>query len=176
MIKHENILKSSLLDTPIGTLLAVSDEEKIYLLAFHDSQTIDHTIEQLKQKTASIIIPEYSKPIASIEVELNLYFEGKLKKFKTPLHMTGTPFQKLVWEALLTIPHGKTVSYLAIAKAINKPSACRAVARANAANLIPIVIPCHRVINTNGDLGGYNGGINRKDFLLQHELDNSCTS
>lgn len=175
-MKHQKILYSSLLNTKIGSLLAISDEAAIYLLAFHNHLTIDHTVERLKQKTASLIITEYSKPIASIEAELNLYFQGKLKVFKTPLHLIGTPFQKLVWEALLKIPYGKTPSYLDIAKAINKPSACRAVARANAANLIPIVIPCHRVINSNGDLGGYNGGITRKDFLLKHELNNLRTS
>ena len=94
-----------------------------------------------------------------------LYFDGKLTEFKTPLFFLGSPFQQQVWETLQKIPSGETRSYLEIAKAIEKPLACRAVARANGANQLAIVVPCHRVINTNGDWGGYGGGLARKKWL-----------
>jgi O-6-methylguanine DNA methyltransferase len=104
--------------------------------------------------------------------ELEAYFAGIIQEFKTPLFLfslIGSPFQKRVWEELQKIPRGETRSYAEIAKAIGKPSAFRAVALANGANQIAIVIPCHRVINSNGDLGGYGGGIKRKEWLLKHE-------
>ena len=97
------------------------------------------------------------------------YFAGQLKAFTTPLAPTGTPFQKRVWEELQKIPHGETRSYAAIAAAIGRPTAFRAVAQANGANRIAIVIPCHRVINTSGALGGYSSGVERKQWLLQQE-------
>jgi len=100
---------------------------------------------------------------------LTAYFDGKLKEFQTPLFLLGSPFQKQVWEALNKIPFGETSSYLDIAKRIGRPAACRAVAQANGANQLAIIIPCHRVINHNGELGGYGGGITRKEWLLNLE-------
>ena len=101
--------------------------------------------------------------------KLKSYFEGKLKKFETPLFLLGSPFQKKVWQALLKIPYGTTRSYAAQAVSMSEPKATRAVANANGANQLAIVIPCHRIINSNGALGGYGGGIARKEWLLQHE-------
>ena len=97
------------------------------------------------------------------------YFEGKRQDFKTPLFLLGSPFQKRVWEELMKISPGKTRSYAEIAMAIGKPTAYRAVANANGANQLAIVIPCHRVINSNGELGGYGGGIARKKWLIDLE-------
>ena len=85
------------------------------------------------------------------------------------MFLLGSPFQKQVWEELKKIPSGETRAYLAIAKAVGRPTACRAVANANGANQLAIIIPCHRVINTNGELGGYGGGIARKQWLLDLE-------
>jgi AraC family transcriptional regulator of adaptative response/methylated-DNA-[protein]-cysteine methyltransferase len=107
--------------------------------------------------------------ISSIENELTLYFNGKLNKFATTLFFLGLPFQKRVWEELQKIPYGETRSYSDLAKAVKKPTAFRAVAQANGANQFAIIIPCHRVINKNGDLGGYGGGIVRKEWLINHE-------
>src|SRR3990167_8431232 len=90
-------------------------------------------------------------------------------RFKTPLHLLGTPFQKRVWAALQRIPLGQTQSYLDVAKTIQHPKAVRAVARANGANSLALIIPCHRVICSSGELGGYGGGVSRKKWLLQHE-------
>lgn len=104
-----------------------------------------------------------------IESELAHYFDGVNMIFKTHVHLIGSPFQKRVWEELRKIPPGKTRSYLQIAQLLKKPTACRAVAQANGANQLAIIVPCHRVINTNGELGGYGGGVARKRWLLEHE-------
>lgn len=167
---NNKILKASWLDTPLGPMIAIGDEEFLYLLEFVDRRGLEREVERLRQKIKSTIIPGHTKPISSIESELALYFNGNLRKFKTPLFFLGSPFQKLVWEELLKIPYGQTRSYLDLASAIGKPSAFRAVALANGANQFAIIIPCHRVINTNGELGGYGGGLMRKKWLINHEV------
>jgi len=166
---HTNILKASWLDTPLGPMIAIANEESLYLLEFVDRRGLEREIERLRRKTKSAIIPGCTKPIRSIENELRLYFKGELKEFNTPLFLLGSPFQQHVWAELLKIPPGKTRSYSEIAFAMGKPTAFRAVAQANGANQLAIIIPCHRVINTNGELGGYGGGLARKKWLLNHE-------
>ncbi len=170
--QHPNVLKASWIDTPLGPMLAVSDEEALHLLEFVERRGLEREIERLRFQTKSAIIPGETSPINSIKKELPLYFEGLLKEFKTPLRLLGSPFQKLVWEELLRIPYGETRSYADQSQSIGKPSACRAVANANGANQLAIVIPCHRIINSNGDLGGYGGGIARKQWLIDHEAKN----
>lgn len=167
--KHHSPLKASCIDSPLGPMLAVSDEKALYLLEFFERRGLEREIERLRIKMKSAITPGQTDPIASIEAELKSYFEGTLKEFNTSLHITGSPFQKLVWSELMRIPYGQTRSYLDQAKAIGKETACRAVANANGRNQIAIVIPCHRIINSNGNLGGYGGGITRKQWLIDHE-------
>lgn len=171
LLKH-NTLKAQWLDTRLGPMIAISDDDSIYLLEFIDRRGLEREVERLRQKTKSTIIPGQTKPIGSIQKELDQYFDGKLKEFKTKLFLLGSPFQKRVWEELKKIPYGETRSYLDIAKAIGNHSACRAVAQANGANQIAIVVPCHRVINSNGDIGGYGGGITRKQWLIELETKN----
>ena len=166
---HYNVLKASWLDSPLGPMLAIADEKELYLLEFVERRGLEREIERLRVKTKSAIIPGSSDPIISIEAELKLYFDGTLQVFKTPIHLIGSPFQQLVWGELMRIPYGQTRSYADQALAIGRPSAYRAVANANGANQLAIVIPCHRIINTNGDLGGYGGGIARKRWLINHE-------
>ncbi|MFQ5445115.1 MAG: methylated-DNA--[protein]-cysteine S-methyltransferase, partial [Nitrospinales bacterium] len=102
--------------------------------------------------------------------EFDLYFQGRLKKFTCPLDLRrGTPFQRKVWRALLTIPHGKTRSYRWVAQSIRNPKAVRAVGNANGKNPVSIIVPCHRVVQTNGQLGGYTGGVQIKRKLLDLE-------
>ena len=163
------ILRASWLDTPLGPMLAIANEKALYLLEFVDRRGLEREVERLRVRTKSAILPGKTDPIVSIENELRDYFNGHLKTFKTPLFLLGSPFQKLVWDALCQIPYGETRSYSEQANSIGKPSACRAVANANGANQIAIVIPCHRIINMNGDLGGYGGGIARKQWLINHE-------
>lgn len=164
-----NILKATWLDSPLGPILAIANDEALYLLEFVGRRGLEREIERLRKKTKSAIIPGRSKPIDLIEKELKLYFKGELQTFTAPVLMLGSPFQERVWEELARIPHGETRSYAEIAIAIGKPTAFRAVAQANGANQLAIMIPCHRVINTGGKLGGYGGGIDRKKWLLEHE-------
>ena len=167
---HSNTtLYFSWLDTPLDPILAIGDETSLCLLEFIGKRNLESEIEKLMLKTKAAIIPGSSHPIVSIEKELKAYFKGELKEFKTPLYIFGSPFQKQAWEALMRIPYGQTRSYLDQAISIGKPSSVRAVANANGANQLAIVIPCHRIINTNGNLGGYSGGIEHKKWLIEHE-------
>ncbi len=165
-------LKASWIDTKLGPMIAIADEAALYLLEFACRRGLEREVERLRIKTKAAIIPGITDPINSITLELESYFEGKLKEFNTPIHLLGSPFQKLVWDELMRIPYGQTRSYIAQSKAIGKATAYRAVANANGANQLAIVIPCHRIINSNGDLGGYGGGITRKQWLIEHEKSN----
>jgi O-6-methylguanine DNA methyltransferase len=113
--------------------------------------------------------PSESLPLL-LQTELKAYFSGKLKRFKTPIQFVGTPFQMRVWQELENIPYGETRSYMEIAEAIGKPTAFRAVAQAIGANPLLLIVPCHRVINADGKLGGFSAGIHRKQWLLSHEM------
>lgn len=167
---HKKKLFAEFLATPLGSMLAIGDEKALYLLEFLEKKNLIQEWKQLEKRTDSKILLGPSDPIQSIRLELASYFAGSLKEFKTPLLSLGTPFQLQVWEALQTIPFGQTRSYAEIARAIGSPNACRAVARANSMNRIVIAIPCHRVIETGGALGGYSGGIFRKKSLLETEF------
>jgi AraC family transcriptional regulator of adaptative response/methylated-DNA-[protein]-cysteine methyltransferase len=164
-----NPLKAAWLDTPLGPMMAIADEDALYVLEFVDRRGLELEIDRLRKKLKSAIIPGRTDPIISIEHELKLYFAGKLTEFKTPLFYIGTPFQKRVWDELQKIPYGETRSYADVAVAIGRPTAYRAVARANGTNQMAIVIPCHRVINSSGEMGGYGGGLHRKKWMLDLE-------
>ena len=118
-----------------------------------------------EEKTTDIIPLELEDCV----IQLNEYFDGKRKQFDLKLNPQGTDFQKTVWDALLTIPCGKTVSYLQLSKQLGDEKAIRAVANANGKNPLWIVVPCHRVIGSDGSLTGYAGGLYRKQWLLEHE-------
>ena len=167
--QHHKILKCSWLDTKLGPMIAISDERGLYLVEFVDRRGLEREVERLRIKTKAAIIPGITDPIISITHELDSYFDGALTEFKTPLHLLGSPFQRLVWDELVRIPYGQTRSYMAQAEAVGKATAYRAVANANGANQLAIVIPCHRIIHSNGDPGGYGGGITRKQWLIDHE-------
>jgi len=160
-----SLLKKTLLETPIGTMVAVSNDEFLYLLEFADRLNLNERLHQLRPN----IQTGRTNLLDSLQEELTQYFAGTLQTFKTRLQMTGTPFQVRVWEELLKIPYGTTISYAVLASKIGKPSAFRAVAGANGANKLAIVIPCHRVIYADGALGGYSGGLARKPQLLSVE-------
>ncbi|AXU06696.1 methylated-DNA--[protein]-cysteine S-methyltransferase [Rickettsia japonica] len=162
-------LKAAWLDTPLGSMLAISDEKLLYLLEFVDRRGLEREIERLRIKTESAIIPGSTEPILMIEEDLQLYFNGTLQKFNTPIWFLGSPFQKMVWQELINIPYGETRSYLNQAKALGKPNSYRAVANANGMNQLAIIVPCHRIINSNGKLGGYSRGLHRKKWLIEHE-------
>lgn len=116
-----------------------------------------------------VIISGETLPIQSIRTELKAYFDGALTQFKTSYRVFGSQFQRHVWQSLGNIPYGKTQSYAEQAASLGKPTAYRAVANANGANQLAIMIPCHRIIASDGSLGGYGGGIAVKQWLLEHE-------
>ena len=147
-----------LLPTLFGDIHLVADHQALYSLSFSDLSS-----------TPLIQPAKMSPPVTQVIDELQAYASGHLKVFKTPMFLKGTPFQRRVWGALKTIPYGETRSYKEIAIMIGKPTACRAVALANRSNPLAILIPCHRVIRSDGDLCGYNGGVAKKAWLLCHE-------
>jgi AraC family transcriptional regulator of adaptative response/methylated-DNA-[protein]-cysteine methyltransferase len=157
------------LDTPLGPMTAIADEAALHLLEYADRRGLERQIERLRSRAKAGIVPGRTRPIAQIEAELAAYFAGRSMRFATPLARHGSPFQIAVWDALVAIPAGQTRSYTGLGHAIGRPSAVRAVAQANGANPFAIVVPCHRVINADGTLGGYGGGLPRKRWLLDHE-------
>ncbi len=157
------------LDTPLGPMVAIGDEAALYLLEYADRRGLERQIERLRVRAEAGVVPGRTGPIAQIERELAAYFDGSSMRFETPLARIGSAFQNAVWDALLAIPPGYTRSYAELAGAIGRPRAVRAAARANGANPFAIVIPCHRVINADGALCGYGGGLPRKRWLLEHE-------
>lgn len=163
-------LASTILNTPLGEIKIVADESQLYVLKFTDSLDLDKHLENLSFNLKIKIIPGKTDVFKQIFQELDEYFSKKKLNFTTPTRLTGSNFQHSVWRALQNISAGKTCSYLKIAEQIGKPKSFRAVANACRANPLAIVIPCHRVIKTSGELGGYNGGAFKKSRLLKHEL------
>ena len=152
-------LHSAYYNSELGWIKITASENGIRKLEFEESGMAN-------KKIANPYLKECLK-------ELGEYFEGKRKNFTVKLDWEGTNFQKRVWTYLLTIPFGKTTSYMNIAKALGDEKSVRAVGTANGQNNIAIIIPCHRVIGSNGSLTGYAGGIWRKDWLLKHENEYS---
>ena len=160
------------IESPVGALNVAATEDGICWLDFADKSTADKHFKSFVKKLKASIAQNNNLHINELETQLKEYFEGKRKEFTIPLIIVGTPFQKKVWAALQDIPYGATRSYKEQSTAIGMPKAVRAVANANGRNPISIVIPCHRVIGSNGTLTGYGGGLWRKKFLL--ELEAGC--
>lgn len=165
----QNALSASWIKTPIEQMIVVSSQSRIHLLEFANSKHLQRKLKYIERVAKTIINQSVTKPIISIKNELQEYFDGALREFNTPIAPFGTNFQNIVWKELMHVPYGKTRSYKELANNINMKTAYRAVALANSANNIAIVIPCHRIINNNGNLGGYSGGIQNKQWLLNHE-------
>jgi len=157
------------LETPMGRMISIADDDALYLLEFTNRKNMRRQFDRLRKVQSRAVLPGRTKITDQIEMELEQYFTGELEDFQTPLSTSGTDFQRQTWDALQTIPHGQTRSYAQLAAMIGKPDAVRAVASANANNGLALIIPCHRVIGKNGGLGGYAGGIDRKQKLLDLE-------
>ena len=161
------------IDSPLGEMIAGATANGVCFLEWHDRGGV----EKIKQR----VIKRYKKELATgtnphldlLEKEIEQYFTGKLQKFTVHVDVAGTPFERLVWDELLRIPYGQTRAYGQIAAALAKPQASRAVGRANGANYLSLVIPCHRVIEANGNLRGYGGKLWRKAKLLELERSSS---
>lgn len=167
--KFENVVDLKRIETPLGTMIACADENGICMLEFSDRKALPTELKEISKHFNANIIQGENPHFKTLEKELAEYFEGKIKDFNVPLSPVGTDFQKSVWEILRKIPYGTTRSYMEQAKILGNPKAVRAVANANGLNKISIIIPCHRVIGTNGKLTGYGGGIWRKQKLLELE-------
>jgi AraC family transcriptional regulator of adaptative response/methylated-DNA-[protein]-cysteine methyltransferase len=156
-------------ESPVGPLIVGAAPEGICFLEFTDRRALDSQVATLRKQFACAIVPGNHAHIDRLRQELAAYFAGTLTHFTVPLLYPGSPFQRKVWEQLLRIPYGTTRSYEDVAVAVGCAGAQRAVGRANGQNRIAIVIPCHRVVNKGGQLGGYGGGLWRKQFLLDLE-------
>jgi methylated-DNA-[protein]-cysteine S-methyltransferase len=148
------------MESPVGPLLLAGDKDSLRFVSFGNSQRCLNPRPDWTEDKA---------PFGEVILQLRAYFEGKLKEFDLPLTLEGTEFQRRVWTSLLTIPYGETISYAELAQRIGKPKAVRAVGLANGSNPIPIIIPCHRVIGSNGSLTGFGGGLPTKRKLLALE-------
>ncbi len=168
-LKGRELLKADWIETPIGAMLAVADPRALHLLEFFDRKALPTELSRLRVRTRSSISFGRVAPIIQIEAELRAYFDARSATFSTILARPGSAFTQRVWQELVAIPPGVTRSYAELAAMLGHPSATRAVARANGANQVAIVIPCHRVIGSDGSLTGYGGGLWRKQWLIEHE-------
>ena len=168
-LKRDAVLKAGCIDTPLGPMLAVADAKVLHLLEFIDRRALRGELARLRSRTGAEVGMGHSEPMAQVKAELVEYFDGKRAQFEVALAEHGSSFERAVWADLRAIPAGQTRSYGAIAAAMGRPGAARAVARANGANQLALVIPCHRVIGSDGALTGYGGGLWRKQRLLEME-------
>ena len=159
----------TMLETPLGPVLAGATDPGITLLEYTDRRMLERNLEALRRRFGCAVVPGQHPLLEKLRVQLDEYFQGKRKDFTLPLATRGTPFQDKVWRELRRIPHGQTLSYDELARRVGQPTAQRAVARANGANCLAILIPCHRVIGKDGTLTGYGGGLWRKRLLLELE-------
>lgn len=162
-------LRAAPIDTPLGPMVATADAHSLHLLEFMDRKALATELKRLAADTPGGLGCGRFAPHDQIEDELRRYFAGEPVRFDTPLTLHGAPFARQVWDALRAIPAGETRSYGEIAAQIGRPTAVRAVARANGQNQIALVIPCHRVIGADGSLTGYGGGLHRKRALIALE-------
>lgn len=159
-------LARATLDTPLGPLAVFADAVAVRVVEFDPARTARHA---RRLPLPAEVVERPNSVIDRLADELAEYFRGTLTEFRVPVSGIGTDFERRVWAQLLAIPFGETTSYAAIARAIGEPGASRAVGRANGANPVSILVPCHRVVRTGGALGGYGGGLDRKRWLLDHE-------
>lgn len=164
------VLYYTTLDTPIGLLTLVSTKNGLCRIDFQNNEGTLQNIERWARRSLMIQnLEEDEAPFIELKNQIKAYFKGEQTTFDCQLDLIGTPFQKLVWNELLNIPYGECRSYKQVAQAIGAPKAVRAIGGANNRNAIPIIIPCHRVIGTNGALVGYGGGLHIKEQLLSLE-------
>ncbi|WP_417583798.1 bifunctional transcriptional activator/DNA repair enzyme AdaA [Pelagibacterium sp.] len=168
-LSKDGLLRASWIETPLGDMIAVASQTHLHLLEFVDRKALPNALKKLRAGAKGSLGIGRTDPVEQAQVELNAFFTGRSARFDTPLHQEGSAFTHEVWSQLRRIPAGHTRSYTDIAMAIGKPFSARAVARANGANTIALMVPCHRVIGADGALTGYGGGLWRKQRLLEIE-------
>lgn len=166
-IPHQ--ILADFIDTPVGRMVVCATVYGICLLEFLKDEGVQFDFNYLEKRFNGRVVPGTNSHIAQVKQELNEYFSGERIHFDVSLNLMGTEFQLLVWEALRKIPYGKTITYLQQAVNIGNDKAVRSVASANGKNKIAIIIPCHRVIGSDGKLSGYAWGIERKKWLMKFE-------
>jgi AraC family transcriptional regulator, regulatory protein of adaptative response / methylated-DNA-[protein]-cysteine methyltransferase len=167
------MIKTVKIETPLGEMVAGATDEGVCLLEFHDRKILPAEFKDLARLLKTTLEEGENKHLKTLKKQLREYFDGNRKEFTIPLVTPGTDFQQAVWKELQNIQFGSTRSYQEQAFTLKRPDSVRAVANANGMNRIAIVIPCHRVIGSNGRLTGYGGGLKRKKWLLDHERKNS---
>lgn len=165
----EALVRADYIDTPLGAMIALGDPTHLHLLEFADRKALPAELRRMHQIFKGRIGFGRHAPLDRLAAELDAYFSGRGARFSVPLAFHGSDFTKAVWHALVEIPAGEIRSYSEIARDIGRPSAVRAVARANGANQIALVVPCHRVLGADGSLTGYGGGLWRKQKLIEIE-------
>ncbi len=153
------------MNSPLGKITVWADDNHLIKLSWQKETDPLH----IKPNREEVLRPESNELLREAVRQLQLYFEGKLRKFDLPLNPAGTGFQRKIWQALQEIPYGNTWCYQELARRAGNARAMRAAGNANSRNPIPVIIPCHRVIQKNGKLGGFSGGIHIKQWLLAHE-------
>ncbi|MFQ5590624.1 MAG: methylated-DNA--[protein]-cysteine S-methyltransferase [Phycisphaerae bacterium] len=167
--RSEECLVTQMIESPIGRLMACATSSAVCLLEFTERRSLESQVDTLRKRFRRAIVPGANAHLQQLREELAAYFAGERAAFSVAIDYPGTPFQVAVWDRLLQIPYGETLSYSRLAEDVGRQGASRAAGRANGDNRLAILIPCHRVVNKNGRLGGYGGGLWRKQFLLDLE-------
>jgi AraC family transcriptional regulator of adaptative response/methylated-DNA-[protein]-cysteine methyltransferase len=163
------------LTTPLGSMLAMAEASGVVLLEFCDRPALPRELEDLRHNHGYAAVPGDHLHLRTLEDELPRYFGGRLTAFSVPICAPGSAFDKGVWQALSGIPYGAIRTYAQLAQSLGRPTAVRAVAGANGRNRLAILLPCHRVVASDGGLGGYGGGMARKAFLLKLERQQAAS-
>lgn len=171
--ENKNVINIVRFTTPLGPMFACATKDGLCLLEFTDRRMLENEFKDLCKRFGAVILPNAgegeNKYLDQTQTQLKQYFKGERRTFDIKLDFAGTDFQQSVWQGLQGINFGETRSYKQQAEFLGKPNAVRAVANANGMNKISIIIPCHRVIGSDGSLTGYGGGLVRKQWLLEHE-------
>jgi AraC family transcriptional regulator, regulatory protein of adaptative response / methylated-DNA-[protein]-cysteine methyltransferase len=165
----QEVIVATLVQTPLGPMVAAAVDRGLCLLEFSDRRMLQTQLQTLSRRLKLSLVPGDHPHLKHLRKELEAYFAGALRTFTVPLFTPGTPFQEAVWTELQAIPWGATTTYEGLALQLGKPNAVRAVGHANGLNRVSILIPCHRVLNKDGNLCGYGGGLWRKRLLLNLE-------
>ncbi|EDY83568.1 methylated-DNA-(protein)-cysteine S-methyltransferase [Verrucomicrobiia bacterium DG1235] len=169
-------LKVQQVSSPLGPIMVAGDDQAVYLVEFWDRRMLETQFTTLEKRLNAVFFPGKSKASQQMADELDAYFQGETTTFETPIKFPGTEHQQAVWQTLLSVPSGETWTYGQLANSIGKPAAVRSVARAVGENRFAIVIPCHRIVGSDGNLTGYGGGLWRKRHLLEFERQKNFSS